>query len=79
MLGSTIPVSIIGIRFAMSVEPFWRPEQYSASQRMIYHHERHTVYSSCRWNALRCHHIRNRCSRELRLEGNIVRSIPDSS
>lgn len=29
MLGSTIPVSIIGIRFAMSVEPFWKPEQYS--------------------------------------------------
>ncbi|CAL1717221.1 unnamed protein product [Somion occarium] len=28
MLGSTIPVSIIGIRFAMSVEPFWKPEQY---------------------------------------------------
>ncbi|OBZ66192.1 hypothetical protein A0H81_13800 [Grifola frondosa] len=28
MLGSTIPVSIIGIRFAMSVDPFWRPDQY---------------------------------------------------
>ncbi|EMD31484.1 hypothetical protein CERSUDRAFT_119707 [Gelatoporia subvermispora B] len=28
MLGSTIPVSIIGIRFAMDVEPFWKPEQY---------------------------------------------------
>ncbi|KAI0695372.1 UPF0014-domain-containing protein [Cytidiella melzeri] len=28
MLGSTIPVSIIGIRFAMSVDPFWKPEQY---------------------------------------------------
>ncbi|KZV62392.1 UPF0014-domain-containing protein [Peniophora sp. CONT] len=25
---STIPVSIIGIRFAMSVNPFWKPEQY---------------------------------------------------
>lgn len=31
MLGSTIPVSIIGIRFAMAVEPFWKPEQYSRS------------------------------------------------
>ena len=30
MLGSTIPVSIIGARFAMAVEPFWTPEQYSA-------------------------------------------------
>jgi hypothetical protein len=28
MLGSTIPVSIIGARFAMSVEPFWTPERY---------------------------------------------------
>ncbi|CDO70641.1 hypothetical protein BN946_scf184756.g7 [Trametes cinnabarina] len=25
---STIPVSIVGIRFAMDVEPFWKPEQY---------------------------------------------------
>ena len=32
MLGSTIPVSIIGIRYAMSVEPFWKPEQYSVSR-----------------------------------------------
>lgn len=32
MLGSTIPVSILGIRFAMSVEPFWKPEQYSKHQ-----------------------------------------------
>ena len=31
MLGSTIPVSIIGIRFAMGVQPFWTPEQYSMS------------------------------------------------
>ncbi|KAI0925701.1 hypothetical protein AcV5_008369 [Taiwanofungus camphoratus] len=29
MLGSTIPVSIIGTRFAMAVEPFWQPDQYS--------------------------------------------------
>ncbi|KAH8074788.1 hypothetical protein BXZ70DRAFT_963711 [Cristinia sonorae] len=28
MIGSTIPVSIIGIRFAMAVDPFWKPEQY---------------------------------------------------
>ncbi|OSX57662.1 hypothetical protein POSPLADRAFT_1155665 [Postia placenta MAD-698-R-SB12] len=28
MLGSTIPVSIIGVRFAMAVEPFWAPAQY---------------------------------------------------
>jgi len=28
MLGSTIPVSIIGIRFAMAVDPFWQPSQY---------------------------------------------------
>ncbi|KIJ67119.1 hypothetical protein HYDPIDRAFT_109132 [Hydnomerulius pinastri MD-312] len=28
MLGSTIPVSIIGARYAMAVDPFWKPEQY---------------------------------------------------
>ncbi|KAI0052324.1 UPF0014-domain-containing protein [Auriscalpium vulgare] len=28
MLFSTIPTSIIGVRFAMGVTPFWRPEQY---------------------------------------------------
>ncbi|KAG2149027.1 uncharacterized protein EDB93DRAFT_1143171 [Suillus bovinus] len=28
MLCSTIPVSIIGVRFAMVIEPFWKPEQY---------------------------------------------------
>lgn len=28
MLCSTIPVSVIGIRFAMAIEPFWKPEQY---------------------------------------------------
>ncbi|TCD61060.1 hypothetical protein EIP91_009117 [Steccherinum ochraceum] len=28
MILSTIPVSIIGIRYAMAVEPFWKPEQY---------------------------------------------------
>ncbi|KAH7884299.1 UPF0014-domain-containing protein [Phlebopus sp. FC_14] len=28
MMGSTIPVSIIGARWAMAVDPFWTPEQY---------------------------------------------------
>ncbi|KAI0090974.1 hypothetical protein BDY19DRAFT_932756 [Irpex rosettiformis] len=28
MLGSTVPVSIIGARFSMSVLPFWSPSQY---------------------------------------------------
>ncbi|KAH6913498.1 hypothetical protein BKA70DRAFT_1370007 [Coprinopsis sp. MPI-PUGE-AT-0042] len=28
MLSSTIPISIIGTRFAMSVQPFWKPIQY---------------------------------------------------
>jgi len=28
MLVSTIPISIVGTRFAMSVEPFWTPAQY---------------------------------------------------
>ena len=29
MLGSTIPISIIGTKFAMSVTPFWAPTQFS--------------------------------------------------
>ncbi|EGO24331.1 hypothetical protein SERLADRAFT_467455 [Serpula lacrymans var. lacrymans S7.9] len=28
MIASTIPVSIIGIKYAMSIDPFWKPEQY---------------------------------------------------
>ncbi|GBE87947.1 UPF0014-domain-containing protein [Sparassis latifolia] len=28
MLSSTIPVSVIGIRYAMGVQPLWKPEQY---------------------------------------------------
>ena len=29
MLASTIPVSILGVQFAMRVFPFWTPAQYS--------------------------------------------------
>ena len=29
MLGSTLPISIIGTKFAMSVTPFWAPTQFS--------------------------------------------------
>ena len=29
MLGSTIPISIIGTKFAMSVTLFWTPTQFS--------------------------------------------------
>ena len=29
MICSTIPISIIGNKFAMSIEPFWIPDQYS--------------------------------------------------
>jgi hypothetical protein len=29
MLASTMPVSILGIQFAMRVFPFWTPAQYS--------------------------------------------------
>ncbi|KAF5349792.1 hypothetical protein D9758_010187 [Tetrapyrgos nigripes] len=28
MFGSTIPISIIGVKYSMSVEPFWDPVQY---------------------------------------------------
>ena len=30
-VASTIPVAVIGIRFAMSEEQFWKPTQYSVS------------------------------------------------
>ena len=29
MMASTIPVSIVGVKFAMRVAPFWTPEQFS--------------------------------------------------
>jgi hypothetical protein len=29
MMASTIPVSILGVKFAMRVVPFWTPEQFS--------------------------------------------------
>jgi len=29
MIVSTVPMSILGARFAMGVRPFWTPEQYS--------------------------------------------------
>ena len=31
MLCATAPVSILGTRFAMSIVPFWTPEQFSQS------------------------------------------------
>ena len=39
MLGSTIPVSIIGARYAMDVQPFWKPDQYSMLAS-TWHHRR---------------------------------------
>ena len=29
LLASTIPVSILGLKFAMRIFPFWTPEQFS--------------------------------------------------
>ena len=29
MVASTIPVSILGLKFSMRVFPFWTPEQFS--------------------------------------------------
>ena len=36
MIGSTIPIAILGSRFAMSMEQFWKPIQFSASLRILY-------------------------------------------
>ncbi len=32
MLFGTVPVSIIGTRFAMAQNPFWQPDQYGELQ-----------------------------------------------
>ncbi len=66
MLGSTIPVSIIGIRFAMDVQPFWKPEQYSAYVIHSLSAFAHLCGSSGRGYALRGDHLRHSRLRELR-------------
>lgn len=35
LLGSTVPVSIIGTRFALGVKPFWTPEHYGECGSVI--------------------------------------------
>ena len=35
MLCATAPVSIIGTRFAMSVDPFWTPERFSERRYLL--------------------------------------------
>lgn len=35
MLCSVVPVSIIGCRFAMAIDPFWKPEQYIPIMGML--------------------------------------------
>ena len=54
MLGSTIPVSIIGTMFAMSVSPFWTPNQFSKIDipaGFIFYLEL-ICFSPCSWHAL---------------------------
>ncbi len=35
MMMSCVPVSIVGARFAMSLDPFWEPVQYSELKAAI--------------------------------------------
>lgn len=68
MLGSTIPIAIIGTRFAMSVEPFWTPIQFSASvpiTRSFINLLLGIHRSTYRWNALRSNYLRHDCGTEL--------------
>ena len=61
MLGSTIPVSIVGAKFAMSVTPFWAPTQFSkidAISGPIFHLTR-IYFSPYSWHALLQLHGRN--------------------
>ena len=56
MLGSTIPVSIIGARFSMSVIPVWKPSQYggytTACPFSSHSFDTLTIASSHRWHAM---------------------------
>jgi hypothetical protein len=36
MLASTIPVSILGVQFAMRVYPFWSPGKFSKSGSLLF-------------------------------------------
>ena len=77
MLGSTIPVSIIGIRFAMSVDPFWKPEQYSEHPNAdLKKSFTDTLSSSRRRYALWSDNLRHRRRNQLYSERDLVsRSI----
>ena len=63
MLGSTIPISIVGSKFAMSVTPFWAPAQFSKIDVLagfITFHLKLTRHSSpYSWHALLPMHVRN--------------------
>lgn len=70
MLGSTIPISILGTRYAMAVNPFWTPAQYSASY-VFSNSTRSLIQVSspdCRY-ALRCNDLWYHCLNKLHLEG----------
>jgi len=69
MLGSTIPVSIIGTKFAMSVTPFWTPIQYSSSHPSLDQSRPIQRFPSSHcWYALWGDDLRGRCRRGLRVE-----------
>lgn len=72
MLGSTIPVSLIGIRFAMGVEPFWKPNQYSTCTLAMLFTGTSTAYSPRCRNVVREYHIRHSRISNIRAEGDIV-------
>lgn len=40
---SCVPVSIVGARFAMSLDPFWEPVQYSEQNGAIPVHSIHIL------------------------------------
>ena len=59
LLGSTIPISIIGTKFAMSATPFWDPTQFSKIDVLagsIIHILKTDMFffffSPCSWHAL---------------------------
>lgn len=68
MLGSTIPVSIIGNRYSMVVEPFWKPNQYSKYIYTVYRPSFFTLDSTHRGHALWERYLRYRGGSELRAQ-----------
>ena len=70
MLCATVPVSILGTRFGMSVVPFWTPERFSERSAPPENGQQsYQVSSPRRWDVLRKLHFRDRSFNRLCPQG----------